>query len=336
LSAYFFALNLPYLLGNLHYQFLDYRYSYMAVITIAVSALLIPALNRFTTFYKRAYRKLLLFAVSLILIDGLVTGSDYCYWTLYRNTNGFELSTLRQVIELAFWTTLIFVIVHFLRNHPIDRSVPDPKDRVGVALHDAINILKDSPTLPAQPPAKNATTASPTIGIPVSPIPTLSDVPLTTQLKLKRSQRSGMMGKIIFILDARMELSPDDAALVAKYRLGERIVYESSTRQKRAEATKAHLESTREHPSLFSSPTKQALGVGKTLFRLARAGTSAAMTALALRITIDSLAQGVHVECKSLEELTEAENAIVEAARNLKGYLASAVGFDGQEEIVAL
>jgi hypothetical protein len=167
-------------------------------------------------------------------------------------------------------------------------------------------------------------------------IPEVASSPQTTALKLKRSQREGMLGKMIFILDARMELSPEDAALVAKYRLGERVVYESETRKKHAEATKAHAESTREHPSLLSSPKTQALGLGKTLYRVARAGASAAMTALSLRITIDSLSKGVHVECKSLEEMTEAENAIVTAAKNLKGYLANATGFDGREELIEL
>lgn len=167
-------------------------------------------------------------------------------------------------------------------------------------------------------------------------IPEVASSPQTTALKLKRSQRDGMMGKVIFILDARMELSPEDAALVTKYRLGERVVYESETRKKHAEATKAHAESTRQHPSLLASPKDQAMGLGKTLYRVARAGASAAMTALSLRITIDSLSKGVHVECKSLEEMTEAENAIVTAAKNLKGYLANATGFDGREELIEL
>ena len=167
-------------------------------------------------------------------------------------------------------------------------------------------------------------------------IPEVASSPQTTALKLKRSQREGMLGKVIFILDARMELSPDDAALVKKYRLGERVVYESEARKKHAEATKMHAASTADHPSLLASPEKQAMGAAKSLYRVARAGVSAAMTALSLRITIDSLSKGVHVECKSLEEMHEAENAIVEAARNLKGYLANATGFDGREEIIEL
>jgi hypothetical protein len=42
------------------------------------------------------------------------------------------------------------------------------------------------------------------------------------QLKLKRSQRAGgvLGGKVIFALDARTDLSPDEKGLVSKYALG--------------------------------------------------------------------------------------------------------------------
>jgi hypothetical protein len=196
----------------------------------------------------------------------------------------------------------------------------------------------DAPEIEAKSEPAESNTAEPSRQlVPVRvAIPEVASSPQTTALKLKRSQRDGMMGKVIFILDARMELSAEDAALVKKYRLGDRVVYESEARKKHAEATKMHAESTRDRPSVLASPEKQAMGAAKSLYRVARAGVSAAMTALSLRITIDSLSNGVHVECKSLEEMTEAENAIVTAAKNLKGYLANATGFDGREELIEL
>jgi hypothetical protein len=78
------------------------------------------------------------------------------------------------------------------------------------------------------------------------------------------------------------------------------------------------------------------LGASKTLYRLARGGISAAAASLSLRVTIDSLIRGVHVECKSLSELLEAEAAIVQAANNLKSYLETATTFDGREDIIEL
>ena len=48
------------------------------------------------------------------------------------------------------------------------------------------------------------------------------------QLKLQRSQRTSMFGKVIFVLDARMELTRDEHELLVKYRLGNDVVYESA------------------------------------------------------------------------------------------------------------
>ena len=110
------------------------------------------------------------------------------------------------------------------------------------------------------------------------------------QLKLKRSQRTGMMGKQIFILDARIELGAEERALVNKYRLGSRVVYESTERQKHLANTQAHAEMTKGGPSMSAPPKAQALGAANTLYRMARAGISATRAALSLK-TIDSLSR---------------------------------------------
>ena len=163
--------------------------------------------------------------------------------------------------------------------------------------------------------------------------PTAADA---MQLKLQRSQRTSMFGKVIFVLDARMELTRDEHELLVKYRLGNDVVYESSSRKRRKENTLAHLEMTKGGPSLRDSAGAQLWGVAKTMFWLGRAGVSATSAALSLRITINSLISGVHVECKSMGELLGTENAIREAAQNVRSYLDVAVTFDGREKIVEL
>lgn len=170
------------------------------------------------------------------------------------------------------------------------------------------------------------------------PVPALYSAPTVDamRLKLKRSQRSGAFGKVIFVLDARMELTRDEYELLRKYRLGSDVIYESSSRLQRKEATQAHLEMTKGGARLTDSAGAQLMGVAKTLFWFGRASISATAASLSLRITINSLISGVHVECKSMAELLGAENAIREAARNLRGYLDVAVTFDGREEIVEL
>jgi hypothetical protein len=156
-------------------------------------------------------------------------------------------------------------------------------------------------------------------------------------LKLKRSQRPATItGKVIFILDARIGLNAEEHALVKKYQLGELVVYDSKTRERHREAANAHLETMRDYPSASDGTAAHFFSVGKTLFRLGRASVSATMAALSLRITVDGLIRGVHVECKSMDELLGAENAIREAAANLKGYLETAATFDGREEIIEL
>src|SRR5262249_30575468 len=56
------------------------------------------------------------------------------------------------------------------------------------------------------------------------------------QLKLKRSERQSVLGKPIFVLDARMAASAEVMDKIQKYGLGGRLVYESSARQKYRDA----------------------------------------------------------------------------------------------------
>jgi hypothetical protein len=154
------------------------------------------------------------------------------------------------------------------------------------------------------------------------------------QLKLKRSQRKSLTGKIVFVLDARMEISAEERGRIDTYRLGDHVIYDSVARRKHDEARMAHLESTRDVPGWRESSSAQFLGIGKMFYKLARAGISGAMAGLSLRITVYGLISGVHVECKDMNELLGAKSAIVEAAENLRSYLDVAATFDGREEII--
>ena len=137
------------------------------------------------------------------------------------------------------------------------------------------------------------------------------------QLKLKRSQRTaGMMGgKVVYMLDARAELTPDEQRLVATHGLGKLSIYDSEGRKKRMEAAGERLS-------------------GGGLLGTARGLASVAMAAMSLQVTIDSLTSGHHIECKTMDELLGADSAIREGCENLRAYLDVAVTFDGREEIV--
>ena len=150
------------------------------------------------------------------------------------------------------------------------------------------------------------------------------------KLLLRRSQRSaGLMGgKIVFALDARADLSPDERGLVQKYALGKLIVYDSEARKKHGAAAYGHFDNA------SITPVLGAASAGRSLWSSARGLASAAMMALTLRVTVDSLINGQHIECKDLDELLGAEGAIREACESIKACLETAVTFDGREEVV--
>jgi hypothetical protein len=148
------------------------------------------------------------------------------------------------------------------------------------------------------------------------------------QLKVKRSQKtSGLMGKPIFVLDARAILSGDEQGLVRKYNLGKTVVYDSQTRRKHTNAADDNFD---------AAAAVANYSVGGMLARGVRGAARAAAAALSLRVTIDSLTGGEHVECKELDELLGAETAMVDACQTVKGYLAAAATFDGREEVVEI
>lgn len=132
------------------------------------------------------------------------------------------------------------------------------------------------------------------------------------QLKIKRSQKSGMLGKVIFCLDVRAEYSQEEKDNINKYKLGGECVYSSETAKKRAAAADAHLEG------------------GSILKGIA----SGIMANLALSVTIASLQQGHHIETKTMEELLGAEDTLRDACKNLTSWLDAAASFDGRETVI--
>lgn len=132
------------------------------------------------------------------------------------------------------------------------------------------------------------------------------------QLHLKRSQKvGGILSKsVVFAIDAQAQYSEQERALINKYKLGSLIIYESETAKKHGDALRGHQR-----------------GMLGTL-------ASLAMHRLSLHITVDSLAQGHHLELKDMNELLGAEEALAEACRTSKVYLETAETFDGREVVL--
>jgi hypothetical protein len=137
-------------------------------------------------------------------------------------------------------------------------------------------------------------------------------------LRLRRSQRTGgvLSNTVIFCLDAQVQLTADEDANIRRYKLHSQCIYNSE----------ASLRAQAQGDASRSSGT-----IGGNLKAIAHY----AVAHLRLNITIDSLARGHHIECKSLDELLGAEEALYEACRNLRSYLDTAATFDGREVVVA-
>lgn len=133
------------------------------------------------------------------------------------------------------------------------------------------------------------------------------------QLKIQRSQRNAAItGKVIFCVDARIFLTAEEQANVSRYRLGSQVIYNS-------QASRKHLER--------ADVAGREGSYWKSL-------ASVAMAAMNLNITIDSLQRGQHIECKDLDELLAAEEALMDACNLLRSYLQTASTFDGREVVV--
>ncbi|MFN7089537.1 MAG: hypothetical protein ACK4P4_03170 [Allorhizobium sp.] len=156
------------------------------------------------------------------------------------------------------------------------------------------------------------------------------------QLKLQRSQREGgvMSKSVIFCLDARVEFNAEEAANLKRYKMLEQVIYTSEGAKKAAEGSAAAMQKARGNrlsadsvdDLLFSA----AAGIGGGL----KAAALGAVSAMKLRITVNSLQKGQHIECKSLDELLGAESAVIEACKNLRVYLDTAATFDGREVLI--
>jgi hypothetical protein len=122
------------------------------------------------------------------------------------------------------------------------------------------------------------------------------------KLLLRRDQRSGLMGKVIFTLDVRAEISGEERACIDKYKLGKEILYARNTDMPQDEGWK---------------------GVGKLLV----------FHAMNLTISVKDLVSGKRVECKDILEMLAAENQIKDAAINFGRILEAAAHFGGEEVI---
>jgi hypothetical protein len=125
------------------------------------------------------------------------------------------------------------------------------------------------------------------------------------KLLLRRNQRStAIMGNPVFMLEVRAEISPEERALIVKYKLGKEFLY-----------------------------VKKPLPVGLDIATLAGIGSALLHHALNITVSVNDLANGKQIECKNIMEMLAAEEQIKEAAKNFGMVLRAAAQFGGEEVV---
>lgn len=125
------------------------------------------------------------------------------------------------------------------------------------------------------------------------------------KLILRRSQQSsGMISKSVkFSLDARVQLTEEEAANVKKYKMGKEVLY------------------SKDRMGMNPYDMHSAGGLARNLVA----------AAAVVSITADDLVRGKVVECKDILEMSGIVEQIKEASGVFKVMLDSASSFEGEE-----
>lgn len=122
------------------------------------------------------------------------------------------------------------------------------------------------------------------------------------KLLLRRNQKSGLIGKITFVLDVRAELTPEEKSHITKYKLGSTMLYERGK---------------------MTDPGSGLLGLASRL----------AFKMVNLTISVEDLSTGKQVECKDIVEMLAVEDQIKEACQTFQAVLKAAASFGGEEVV---
>lgn len=122
------------------------------------------------------------------------------------------------------------------------------------------------------------------------------------KLLLRRNQKAGMLGvgKIAFTLEVRAELSEAERSNIAKYKLGDTVLYERDTLVDRGSGL---------------------LGLASRL----------AFKAMNVSVSVKDLTGGKSIDCKDIVEMLAVQDQIKEAAQTFKSVLEAAASFGGEE-----
>ena len=141
----------------------------------------------------------------------------------------------------------------------------------------------------------------------------------------------------MYMIDARLELSPDESELFQKLNLHDIIVYDGVHRTAWEDSAQAHFEKAEEadaHTSWFETDlSKIAETFGTTLWHGLAGSAHSVVSRFHLRITLASLIDGHHIESEDLNQILTAEKDIILASEYLASHFAISLTFDGREDL---
>jgi hypothetical protein len=132
------------------------------------------------------------------------------------------------------------------------------------------------------------------------------------KLLLRRNQKSGVLGKVTFTLDVRVELSEEERAHIRKYKLADTILYQRDD-QKDAPV---------EYHSNVWKALRMLAGVVSSIFKY---------RLMNVIVLVKDLENGKHIEVKDVLEMLAVEAQLRQAAQTFKHILAAAAQFGGEE-----
>ena len=157
-----------------------------------------------------------------------------------------------------------------------------------------------TPPQTVEPVSEARSSSGLTIQLPKLIFATEQGVPMN--LLLRRDQRSGLLGKVVFQLDVRAEISPQEMTNIQRYKLGATMLYTKN----------------------------EMIDRGSGLLGLA---SRMAFHAMNISVTVNDLVQGKRIECKDILEMLAVEGQIREAALTFKQVLDAAAHFGGEEVV---
>ena len=122
------------------------------------------------------------------------------------------------------------------------------------------------------------------------------------KLVLRRDQRKGILGKMIFSLSVRAQISPEEQEAIQKYKLGDTILYDKKP---------------------IVDPGSGLLGATSRL----------AHRAMTISVSVNDLTRGKQIECKDIVEMLAVEDQLRETGKTFNEVLRAASKFGGEEVI---